>query len=484
MEAARDFRELGPYLGRISRDELGPLLDDWAAEEFLVDNVAEAIRLNELSRDHYRQLGDQILQIPRAGARGALPGECRPAGGCGGARSSVGGGAWARSERRGPREGTGGQRLSPDDGWQPDRGARAGRPDARGGWARHRPDHPHQTPQPPRGRGQHRRLPRGPREPRPGEGARRSQGRLVRSVPSAAQSMHGQRPSHGTCPSVPTTRNGLSSRPRGTSSEPSRRTRRRSSLASWSSAVIGETPPTRARELLDAAAITQMVALPVLGVIDARKGRSSARSLLLRAWDLASVANEFQRLAPAAIAMAEHSWISGDTDVAVAELERIMAAGIERGFAWSPGAIAFWLWELGELTAAPAGIAEPYRLVIEGHPTEAAATWAAKGLPYERALALSHGSRLEQFAGIEAMEALGATAVAAKQRKALRDRGVVVPRGKGRETRQNAAGLTARQAESCCCSTRGSPTPGSRIACSCPRGRSRTTSPPCSTSWT
>ena len=163
--------------------------------------------------------------------------------------------------------------------------------------------------------------------------------------------------------------------------------------------------------------------------------------------DLASVANEFQRLAPAAIAMAETlPGSSGDTDVAVAELERIMAAGIERGFAWSPGAIAFWLWELGELTAAPAGIAEPYRLVIEGHPTEAAATWAAKGLPYERALALSHGSRLEQFAGIEAMEALGATAVAAKQRKALRNRGVVVPRGKGRETRQNAAGLTARQA--------------------------------------
>ena len=41
VAAARDFRELGPYLALVSREELGPLLDEWAAEEFLVDNVAE-----------------------------------------------------------------------------------------------------------------------------------------------------------------------------------------------------------------------------------------------------------------------------------------------------------------------------------------------------------------------------------------------------------------------------------------------------------
>ncbi len=32
-------------------------------------------------------------------------------------------------------------------------------------------------------------------------------------------------------------------------------------------------------------------------------------------------------------------------------------------------------------------------------------------------------------------------------RRTLRERGVAVPRGKGRETRRHAAGLTARQAE-------------------------------------
>ena len=37
--------------------------------------------------------------------------------------------------------------------------------------------------------------------------------------------------------------------------------------------------------------------------------------------------------------------------------------------------------------------------------------------------------------------------MAAKSRQSLRDRGIVVSRGKGRATRSHAAGLTARQAE-------------------------------------
>jgi DNA-binding NarL/FixJ family response regulator len=48
---------------------------------------------------------------------------------------------------------------------------------------------------------------------------------------------------------------------------------------------------------------------------------------------------------------------------------------------------------------------------------------------------------------LEVFETLGATAVAAKLRKALREDGVTVPRGRGRDTRRHAAGLTARQAE-------------------------------------
>ncbi|MCY7418904.1 MAG: AAA family ATPase, partial [Chloroflexi bacterium] len=70
IQAAWDFRELGPHLGRIGPEDLGPLLDEWATEEFLVDNVGEAVRLNVLSIGHYRAAGDGRAES-RALAHGA-----------------------------------------------------------------------------------------------------------------------------------------------------------------------------------------------------------------------------------------------------------------------------------------------------------------------------------------------------------------------------------------------------------------------------
>ncbi|MEE9179005.1 MAG: AAA family ATPase [Acidimicrobiia bacterium] len=202
-----------------------------------------------------------------------------------------------------------------------------------------------------------------------------------------------------------------------------------------------------ATDLLDSMAISQMVALPILGGIAARRGRDTARSMLAQAWEMAVLADENQRMAPAAIALAEHAWISGKADVPVADFRRVMIAELDKGFQWSPGAIAFWLWKLGELAEVPEGTAEPYRLVMEGKSAEAAVIWDAKGVPYERALALMHGDPTAQLEALEVFETLGATAVAAKLRRALRDQGLTVPRGKGRKTRDHAAGLTARQAE-------------------------------------
>ncbi len=73
--------------------------------------------------------------------------------------------------------------------------------------------------------------------------------------------------------------------------------------------------------------------------------------------------------------------------------------------------------------------------------------WLAIGCPYERAIALAHGDQAAQLEALDVFDTLGATAVAAKLRMALRDQGVSVSRGKGRTTREHGAGLTARQAE-------------------------------------
>ena len=202
-----------------------------------------------------------------------------------------------------------------------------------------------------------------------------------------------------------------------------------------------------ARDQFEGPTLSKMVVLPVLGAIEARRGRSTAHATLTQAWEISESADEFQRLAPAAIAAAEHAWISGGAIIPVADIRRVMEAGINIGFEWSSGSIAFWLWKLGELPQTPNGIAEPYRLVIEGAPLVAAEMWSAIGCPYETAIALAHGDQTAQLEALEALETLGATAVAAKLRKTLRDQGLSVPRGKGRKTRSHAAGLTARQAE-------------------------------------
>lgn len=202
-----------------------------------------------------------------------------------------------------------------------------------------------------------------------------------------------------------------------------------------------------ARELLDTTLVPQMVALTLIGRIEARKGRTAARDTLSRAWQLAAASAEFQRMAPAAAAVAEHAWISGISDIPLPEIEQVMHDGLSVYGQWLAGSIAFWLWKLDELTEVPPGIAEPYRLVMTGDPLTAAEKWAELGCPYEKAIALTHGDIDAQLEGLEILETVGATAVAAKLRQQLREKGVSIPRGRARSTRDHPIGLTERQSE-------------------------------------
>jgi len=194
--------------------------------------------------------------------------------------------------------------------------------------------------------------------------------------------------------------------------------------------------------------IAELIAERVLGRLQARQGIPQARSTLEHTWSHVEAAGEMQVLLPTAAALAECMWLTGEADPdRRARFREVLDEGMRLEFPWDGGDLAFWLWKLGELPATPEGIAEPYRLVIEGKPVEAAAIWEAKGIPYDRALALMDGDETTQLEALEIFETLGATAVASKLRKMLRDEGVTVPRGKRRDTRRHGAGLTARQAE-------------------------------------
>jgi DNA-binding CsgD family transcriptional regulator len=186
----------------------------------------------------------------------------------------------------------------------------------------------------------------------------------------------------------------------------------------------------------------------VLGSLRTRSGRSGGSENLELSWSMAKESGEIDYLLRAASARAERMWILSDPNPSLLEeFEDVFDRGMRQEFPWPAASLGFWLWRLGRPPQSPDLLPEPYAAVIAGNIDEAADFWKARGAPYEQALALACGDRKERLASVEILEDLEASAVAAKLRKELRDEGVSVPRGKGRATRDHAAGLTARQAE-------------------------------------
>ena len=202
-----------------------------------------------------------------------------------------------------------------------------------------------------------------------------------------------------------------------------------------------------ALEVVETSPSSEYIAQRVLGVLYARQGRA-ATSVLKRMWELSEESGERMTFDSAAAALAERFWITGNTDSEqLTRLREIVAQGIAEGSPWPSGALSFWMWKLGELPIIPESVIGPYQQSLKGDHLAAAEGWAAIGSPYEEAIARTHLDQANQLKALEMLESLGATAVAAKHRKAMRDQGMTVPRGKSKSTRSNVAGLTARQAE-------------------------------------
>lgn len=447
LQSVKDFRTLGPHLDRVSPEALGPLLDEWAHEEFLVDDASEAIRLNELARDHYQQAGDPSAAshaLARAAYYHENDGQRDRAEEL--AREAIevlgtdpAGADLARALEVSAYLQMMAGNVTAVPGLV-DRTLQAGGPDIDERILIRSLNH----------RGIVANIVNYP-------GGRVSLDEARKRAEAAGQWYEECRALVNHAWAAAESQDLPIASDYAQRAIASAMRHELPTLEGYAKAMYARVLELRgewneatdlARELLDAAAITQMVALPIVGVVEARMGRTSARTLLAQAWAMASATDEVQRLAPVAIAIAEYAWISGDAGVAgITELRSVMAAGLDLGFQWSSGKIALWLWKLGELSEPPEGIAEPYRLLIEGDSTGASAIWESRGVPYERALACMHGDQADQLEALEALETLGATAVAARFRKTLRDRGVHVPRGRGRETRRHVAGMTARQAE-------------------------------------
>lgn len=162
-------------------------------------------------------------------------------------------------------------------------------------------------------------------------------------------------------------------------------------------------------------------------------------------WRLGCGFGEHLRLFPAA-AIAEQVWLTGAPDDRIDACRALLDNDSFDGVGMARGDLALWLRRLDAGFDADR-IPAPYRLSLDAHFTAAADEFDRLSMPYEAALArVESGDADLVRRGLDALDRLGAAAVADKLRGDLRSRGVaVVPARRRSSTLTNPAGLTARQ---------------------------------------
>jgi DNA-binding CsgD family transcriptional regulator len=196
-----------------------------------------------------------------------------------------------------------------------------------------------------------------------------------------------------------------------------------------------------------AAPPTRITALVVAGQLRARRGDPEVWELLDEALELARHTGEAQRLSPVAAARAEARWLAGEDDQIVSETEEALALAADVAHGWMSGELYVWRHRAGARDEPNHELEEPFSLELRGDCEGAAAAWLEIGCPYESALALT-GARNETALrrSLTELQQLGARTAAQRVTRLLRERGVRdVRQGPRRSTRENPAGLTARQ---------------------------------------
>ena len=191
----------------------------------------------------------------------------------------------------------------------------------------------------------------------------------------------------------------------------------------------------------------RILGMVVLGLIRARRGDPQVWQLLDDARELAAPSGEPQRIVVVAAARAEAAWLMGRPGLVGDATEAALALAIERKADWLVGQLLCWRRRAGIDETPDVPVPEPYALELAGRTEEAAAAWTRLGCRYEAALALAQSSQVASLARAHAeLQQLGASAAATVVARRLRERGVHgIPRGPRPSTRQNPAGLTARE---------------------------------------
>jgi DNA-binding CsgD family transcriptional regulator/tetratricopeptide (TPR) repeat protein len=194
--------------------------------------------------------------------------------------------------------------------------------------------------------------------------------------------------------------------------------------------------------------VPRVWALAVLGLVRARRGDPDVWPDLDAGLAQAEPTGELQQIAPVAAARAEAAWLQGTPAAVADETKTALDLALRCGAAWEAGDLANWRWRCGIAEDVP-GVAEPYALQMAGQWARAADLWTEIGCPYEAALALAEtDDDALQRRALDKLQRLGARPAASIIARRLRERGVRgLPRGPRATTRENPAGLTARELE-------------------------------------
>lgn len=202
--------------------------------------------------------------------------------------------------------------------------------------------------------------------------------------------------------------------------------------------------------------IARFVALTTLGTLNARRGGADVWDLLDEALDFAQQTGHLQRLWPIVAARAEAAWLKGrlNDEVDVVREAHALAVGLDHP--WAVEELSFWLFRAGPGDSAQGkavqnALAEsrtPFALHASGLHLEAATAWTAIGCPYEAAFALTESDDADGLrAAFDALDRRRAEPLLADVAARLKALGERLPRRPSGRTRDNPAGLTAREVE-------------------------------------
>ena len=197
-----------------------------------------------------------------------------------------------------------------------------------------------------------------------------------------------------------------------------------------------------------ASPVNRMIPIGTLGRIRARRQEPGAWEYLDEAMAAADGTGEPQYVVPARLGRAEARWLAGELAAARHEAELADQAA-DSADPWLRGEAAAWLRRTGSDREPRRGLAEPYRLELDGDWRSAAKLWDEIGCPYDAALALLDATEEPALRrALDTCQDLGAIATARIIRRTMRKLGIrSIPVGRHAATRDHPLGLTRREQE-------------------------------------